>query len=94
MLENFTTKDDECGEGYFKTGDLGLFEKKKGKLYLTLKSRSKNMILGPSGENIYPEDIEFVLNQNQFVSETEDVESGSAFRTIGVFSLPGICMIT
>ena len=32
--------------------------------------------------------------KNQFVSETEDVESGSAFRTIGVFSLPGICMIT
>ncbi|MCI5522634.1 MAG: AMP-binding protein [Spirochaetia bacterium] len=72
--ENFTTKDDECGEGYFKTGDLGLFEKKKGKLYLTLKSRSKNMILGPSGENIYPEDIEFVLNQNQFVSESLVVE--------------------
>ena len=32
--------------------------------------------------------------KNQFVSETEDVESGSAFGTIGVFSLPGICMIT
>ena len=32
------------------------------------------MILGPSGENIYPEDIEFVLNQNQFVSESLVVE--------------------
>ncbi|NLM01475.1 MAG: long-chain fatty acid--CoA ligase [Treponema sp.] len=67
----FTTKDDECGEGYFKTGDLGILDK-KGRLWL--KGRLKNMILGSSGENIYPEDIEFVLNQHPFVAESLVVE--------------------
>ncbi len=70
----FTTSDDDCGEGYFKTGDLGTIEMIKGMLRLSLKGRSKNMILGPSGENIYPEDIEFVLNQHPLVSESLVVE--------------------
>lgn len=68
--EAFTTADDSVGEGYFKTGDLGLFTKKKKQMYLALKGRNKNMILGASGENIYPEDIEFVLNQHPLVSES------------------------
>ena len=72
--EAFTTKEDSCGEGYFKTGDLGCIQKKKGLYRLSLKGRSKNMILGPSGENIYPEDIEFVLNQHPLVSESLVVE--------------------
>lgn len=71
---SFTTDEDECGAGYFKTGDLGILEKKRGLVRLSLKGRSKNMILGPSGENIYPEDIEFVLNQHPFVSESLVVE--------------------
>lgn len=70
----FTTKEDSVGEGYFKTGDLGLFEKHHGKEYLVLKGRNKNMILGPSGENIYPEDIEFVLNQHPLITESLVVE--------------------
>ncbi len=70
----FTTEKDECGAGYFKTGDLGLFTKNHGQIYISLKGRCKNMILGPSGENIYPEDIEFVLNQNNLVSESLIVE--------------------
>lgn len=70
----FTTSNDSCGEGYFKTGDLGCIEKKCGLYRLALKGRSKNMILGPSGENIYPEDIEFVLNQHPLVSESLVVE--------------------
>lgn len=70
----FTTEEDSCGPGYFKTGDLGLFEKRRGRDWLSLKGRSKNMILGPSGENIYPEDIEFVLNQHPAVSESLVVE--------------------
>lgn len=72
--ESFTTKDDECGEGYFKTGDLGLLKKIKGKERLILKGRSKNMILSSSGENIYPEDIETVLNQHPIVNESLVVE--------------------
>src|SRR5574344_2835081 len=70
----FTTKDDTCGAGWFKTGDLGTLEKMHGQLRLSLKGRSKNMILGPAGENIYPEDIEFVLNQHPLVSESLVVE--------------------
>ncbi len=66
----FTTKEDECGEGWFRTGDLG--EITKGRL--SLKGRLKNMILGSGGENIYPEDIEFVLNQHPKVLESLVVE--------------------
>lgn len=54
-------------DGWFRTGDLACFDK-DGWLYI--KSRLKNMILGPSGENIYPEDIESVLNQHVFISES------------------------
>lgn len=53
-------------DGWFKTGDLGYIDK-KGNLYI--KGRLKNMILGPSGENIYPEEIENELKTNQFVAE-------------------------
>ena len=59
-------------DGFFRTGDLCCFDE-DGWLYI--KGRSKNMILGPSGENIYPEDIENVLNSHVFISEsvvTED----------------------
>lgn len=66
----FTTEEDSVGKGWFKTGDLGLFEKGR----LALKGRLKNMILGSSGENIYPEDIEFILNQHPFVLESLVVE--------------------
>ena len=54
-------------DGWFRTGDLGEFDKDG---YLYIKGRLKNMILGPSGENIYPEDIESVLNSHAFVSES------------------------
>ena len=59
-------------DGFFRTGDLCCFDE-DGWLYI--KGRCKNMILGPSGENIYPEDIENVLNTHVFISEsvvTED----------------------
>ena len=54
-------------DGWFRTGDLGEFDKDG---YLYIKGRLKNMILGASGENIYPEDIESVLNTHAFVSES------------------------
>ena len=69
--EVFTTDEDSCGAGWFKTGDLGDFAVKG---YLSLKGRLKNMILGSGGENIYPEDIEFVLNQHPDVLESLVVE--------------------
>jgi long-chain acyl-CoA synthetase len=54
-------------EGWFHTGDLGCFDKDN---YLYIKGRVKNMILGPSGENIYPEIIESVVNRSQYVLES------------------------
>ena len=54
-------------DGWFRSGELGEFDKDG---YLYIKGRLKNMILGPSGENIYPEDIESVLNSHAFVSES------------------------
>ena len=54
-------------DGYFKTGDLGCFDKKNR---LLIKGRSKTMILGPGGENIYPEAIEAKFNNEEFVEET------------------------
>lgn len=72
--EAFTTEEDSVGPGYFKTGDLGVFKKEHGHDRLSLKGRSKNMILSASGENIYPEDIEFILNQHPLVAESLVVE--------------------
>lgn len=78
----FTTAEDECGEGYFKTGDLGILKKKRGMVRLALKGRSKNMILGPNGENIYPEDLEFIINQHPLVSESLIVEDDKGLVAI------------
>ena len=54
-------------DGWFRTGDLGCFDQ-DDRLYI--RGRLKNMIVGPSGENIYPEDIETVLNSHVFVTES------------------------
>jgi long-chain acyl-CoA synthetase len=54
-------------DGWFKTGDLGVLDKNN---YLFIKGRLKNMILGASGENIYPEEIESVINNFRFVTES------------------------
>ncbi len=54
-------------DGWFKTGDLGSLDNNN---YLFIKGRLKNMILGASGENIYPEEIESVINNFRFVVES------------------------
>lgn len=54
-------------DGWFRTGDLGVFDSKKN---LYIKGRLKNMILGSSGENIYPEEIESIINNSGFVVES------------------------
>ena len=54
-------------DGWFKTGDLGIMDKRN---YLFIKGRLKNMIVGASGENIYPEEIESIINNFKFVIES------------------------
>ncbi len=54
-------------EGFFRTGDLGYINK-KGIIFI--RGRLKNMILGPNGENIYPEEIEAMINSEDIVSES------------------------
>lgn len=58
-------------DGFFKTGDCGSLDQDG---YLYIKGRSKNVIVGASGENIYPEDIEFVLNKHPLVLESLVIE--------------------
>jgi len=58
-------------DGWFHTGDYGRFDSQKR---LFIKGRMKNTIVGASGENIYPEDIETVINSHQFVVESLVIE--------------------
>ncbi|HJF08293.1 MAG TPA: AMP-binding protein [Phocaeicola coprocola] len=53
-------------DGWLHTGDLGVMDEGGN---VTIKGRSKNMLLGPSGQNIYPEEIEEKLNNLPFVAE-------------------------
>ena len=54
-------------DGWLHTGDLGIMDELGN---ITIKGRSKNMILGSSGQNIYPEEIEDKLNNMPYVSES------------------------
>ena len=54
-------------KGWMHTGDLGLIDK-EGNIFI--KGRSKTMILGPSGKNIYPEEVEAVINNKNYITES------------------------
>ena len=58
-------------DGWFRTSDIAV-QDEKGRFFI--KGRNNNMILGPSGENIYPEEIENVINNVEGVSESIVVE--------------------
>lgn len=58
-------------DGWFHTGDVGVFDK-EGFLYI--RGRKKSMILGPSGQNIYPEEIESVIDNMEEVTESLVIE--------------------
>ena len=61
------TKQTSYSNGWYHTGDLGIMDR-KGNVFI--KGRSKNMILGPSGQNIFPEEIEDALNSLPMVNES------------------------
>ncbi len=53
-------------DGWLRTGDLGVIDEQN---FIYIKGRSKNMLLGPSGQNIYPEEIEATINSLEYVQE-------------------------
>ena len=61
------TKEVMTEDGWMRTGDLGIIDS-EGNLFI--KGRSKNMLLGPSGQNIYPEEMEDKLNNMPYVAES------------------------
>ena len=65
------TKETFTEDGWMRTGDLGIIDE-DGNLFL--RGRSKNMLLGPSGQNIYPEEIEDKLNSLPLVLESVVVQ--------------------
>jgi len=65
------TEDVFTEDGWFKTGDIGVIDNDG---YLFLRGRSKCMILGPSGQNIYPEELEAVINNIDYVADSLVIE--------------------
>ncbi len=80
-LEAFTQ------DGWFRTGDLGEFAP-DGRLFIM--GRLKNMILGPSGENIYPEEIENVLNTHRYIAESVVTEKEGRLVALVYFDTDAI----
>ena len=66
-------------DGWFRTGDMGVIDA-DGCLFL--KGRSKCMILGPSGQNIYPEEIETVLNSQPYVVDSLVIEDNGGLTAL------------
>lgn len=61
------TKEVLPGDGWFRSGDLGVIDSDG---YLFIKGRSKNVIIGSNGKNIYPEEIESIINEQPYVLES------------------------
>ncbi len=66
-------------DGWFRTGDMGVMDSDG---FLFLKGRSKCMILGPSGQNIYPEEIEAVLNNLRYVADSLVIEDNGKLKAL------------
>lgn len=64
--KNQKLTDDAFENGWFKTGDIGSFDADG---FLHINGRQKNVIISKSGENVFPEEIEDILNRNPFVQE-------------------------
>lgn len=71
--ESFTT------DGWMRTGDMGIIDEDG---YLFIKGRCKSMILGPSGQNIYPEEIESAINNMPYVIESLVVDANGKLMAL------------
>ena len=66
-------------DGWFRTGDMGVLDKDG---FLFLRGRSKCMILGPSGQNIYPEELEAVINNVNYVVDSLVIEDAGGLTAL------------
>ena len=66
-------------DGWFRTGDMGIIDEDG---YLFLRGRSKCMILGPSGQNIYPEELEAVINNFTYVIDSLVIEDDGGLTAL------------
>ena len=66
-------------DGWFRTGDMGVMDEDG---YLYLRGRSKCMILGPSGQNIYPEELEAVINNVTYVVDSLVIEEDGGLTAL------------
>ena len=73
------TKASFTNDDWFKTGDMGIMDSEG---YLYLRGRSKCMILGPSGQNIYPEELEAVINNVSYVVDSLVIEDDGGLTAL------------
>ena len=66
-------------DGWFRTGDMGVMDADG---YLFLRGRSKCMVLGPSGQNIYPEEVEATINNFKYVVDSLVVEDDGGLTAL------------
>ncbi len=69
-------------DGYLRTGDLGIMDK-DGNIFI--KGRSKSMILSANGQNIYPEEVEAIINDQPYVAESVVVDRSSRLVALVYF---------
>ena len=74
-------------DGYLKTGDLGIIDK-DGNIFI--KGRSKSMILSANGQNIYPEEVEAIINDQPYVAESVVVDRASKLVALIFFDQDAI----
>lgn len=75
-------------DGYLHTGDLGTMDKHGN---ITIRGRSKNMILSANGQNIYPEEVEAVVNAQDYVIESVVVDRAAKLVALVYLDKEGIC---
>mgnify|MGYP002623996076 CR=1 FL=1 len=74
-----TTKASFTEDGWFRTGDMGIMDEDG---YLFLRGRSKCMVLGPSGQNIYPEELEATINNFVYVVDSLVIEDDGGLTAL------------
>ena len=73
------TRDAFTEDGWFRTGDMGILDRDG---YLYLRGRSKCMVLGPSGQNIYPEELEATINNFNYVVDSLVIEDDGGLTAL------------